>query len=224
MLLTGHNHDFMEDPEFMAAYQRGKDGIGDVEYYMHWRIHVFLWAAKHCFRLGGDFVDCGCGRGFSATVSMKYLDWNSMKLRYFGFDTFSGIDVKYLNEIEANSYLMTRPMSRYPDSFEKVKENFSEFNRIHLIKGSIPETLRKGSCHVRIGKVCFLAIDMNCAVPEIAAAEYFWPKMVSGSMAVLDDYAYHGYQTQKDAFDAFALRKGISILSLPTGQGIYIKP
>jgi len=48
--------------------------------------------------------------------------------------------------------------------------------------------------------------------------------MVSGAMALLDDYAYVGYGEQKKAFDKFSRIKGIKILSLPTGQGVYLKP
>lgn len=65
---------------------------------------------------------------------------------------------------------------------------------------------------------------MNCATAEVAAAEYFWPKMSKGAKALLDDYAYASYEEQKKAFDKFAAAKGITILSLPTGQGLYIKP
>jgi len=65
---------------------------------------------------------------------------------------------------------------------------------------------------------------MNNAVPEIAAAEYFWEKLVSGAVVVLDDYGFTKHIEQKQAFDYFAQRKGITIMALPTGQGMYIKP
>jgi hypothetical protein len=48
--------------------------------------------------------------------------------------------------------------------------------------------------------------------------------MVKGAWVLLDDYAYVGYDEQKKAHDAFARSKGIDILSLPTGQGLYRKP
>jgi len=69
-----------------------------------------------------------------------------------------------------------------------------------------------------------LHIDMNCTLPEIAAAEYFWDRLVSGAAMLLDDYGHGGHEEQKYAFDGFAKRKGVEILSLPTGQGLIIKP
>ena len=65
---------------------------------------------------------------------------------------------------------------------------------------------------------------MNCAVPEIAAAEYFWDKLVSGAVIVLDDYGWVCHIEQKLAFDEFASRKNVQVLVLPTGQGLIFKP
>ena len=41
---------------------------------------------------------------------------------------------------------------------------------------------------------------------------------------MLDDYAYKGFAPQKAAMDAFAARKDVTICSLPTGQGLMLKP
>jgi hypothetical protein len=64
---------------------------------------------------------------------------------------------------------------------------------------------------------------MNCTVPEIEAASFFWEKLVPGGMILLDDYAYAGYEDQNRAFRLFAAQKSAEILSLPTGQGLILK-
>ena len=74
-----------------------------------------------------------------------------------------------------------------------------------------------------IDAVCYLSLDMNNTLPEIAAAEHFWPKLVPGGIMLLDDYSYAGYEEQHAAFNDFAGRQKISILALPTGQGLAIK-
>ena len=68
------------------------------------------------------------------------------------------------------------------------------------------------------------AADMNCAPPEVAALEHFWPRLVSGAVVLLDDYAYLGFESQKRAMDEFAGYHGIAICSLPTGQGLLLRP
>lgn len=65
---------------------------------------------------------------------------------------------------------------------------------------------------------------MNCAAPEIAAAEYFWDRMSPSAVMLLDDYGFVSYEEQKNAFDEFARKKAVEILALPTGQGVIIKP
>jgi hypothetical protein len=68
---------------------------------------------------------------------------------------------------------------------------------------------------------------MNCAFPELQALEFFWDRLVVGAIVILDDYGFSanqtGYINQKLAIDAFAIRKGVSVLCLPTGQGLIVK-
>jgi hypothetical protein len=65
---------------------------------------------------------------------------------------------------------------------------------------------------------------MNCVQPEVSALEYFWPRLEASAIVVLDDYGWPGHENQKDAADNFASSVGTKVLSLPTGQGILIKP
>lgn len=66
---------------------------------------------------------------------------------------------------------------------------------------------------------------MNCVAPEVAALEYFWDKMVSGGVIIFDDYGYaNSTNDQKFAHDKFARSKNVEILTLPTCQGLLIKP
>jgi hypothetical protein len=45
-----------------------------------------------------------------------------------------------------------------------------------------------------------------------------------GAFVLIDDYAFYGYVSEKIAMDRFAQEMGIKILSLPTGQGLLVKP
>src|SRR5437588_7885241 len=89
-----HNHDFVRDPRFLSAYNRGVQA-GQEDYNWHWRVHVGLWAAYHGRQLTGDFVECGVNRGVLSSAIMQYLNWNQLGRRFFLFDTFRGLDEKY---------------------------------------------------------------------------------------------------------------------------------
>ncbi len=72
---------------------------------------------------------------------------------------------------------------------------------------------------LEIDDVAFLHIDLNCAYPERAALEYFWNRLSPSAIVLLDDYAWFGHNSQKQAIDDVARSLGIEVLSLPTGQG-----
>jgi hypothetical protein len=101
-----------------------------------------------------------------------------------------------------------------------VRANFSEWKNVTIIEGSVPETLSQ----VAAKKIAYLHLDMNCSPPEIAAAEFFWDRMVPGAFVLMDDYTFAGCRSQKIALDDFAASKRLRIVSLPTGQGILIRP
>ena len=88
------------------------------------------------------------------------------------------------------------------------------------MEGSIPDTLAR----VETREVAYLHVDLNCTRPEVAAMEFFWDRLVPGALVLFDDYAYEGYQLSKNGTDDFAAGKRVKVLSLPTGQGLLVKP
>lgn len=224
LLYTFHNSDFLKDPLFIESYELGKNTDGGTllkNYDIQWRIHVLCWAAKHAMHLDGDFVDCGVHTGIFARAVMHYTSFQQTNKKYYLLDTFNGLDKKYSSnkEFERN-YLMGYDKEDSDLLYKQVTNTFKEFN-VKIIRGAVPETL----VEVDSDKICYLSIDMNCVYPEVATLEYFWDKMVKGGVIILDDYGYaNSTNDQKQAHDTFALSKGIQILTLPTCQGLIIKP
>jgi Macrocin-O-methyltransferase (TylF) len=222
-LTSIHNHDFMDEPSFIRAYQRGVKAVGK-DYHWHWRVYIGLWAARTAIQKPGDFVECGVNAGFLSSSIMHDLDWDSRGRNFYLLDTFAGIDPRHVSPEELqdgilrkNAELITSGF--YVASVESVRNNFSEWKNLEIIEGVIPDTLSR----ISATQVAFLHIDLNCAPPEVAAIEYLWSRLVSGALVLLDDYAYSGYHHQKAAMDRFAQSRNISIASLPTGQGLIIK-
>lgn len=216
-LSTYHCHSFVDDPIFQAAYARGIQANGNHDHNMRWRAHIALWVAKQASSLDGDFVECGVSTGFLSSAIMQHLEWNKLGKRFFLFDTYEGLDSRFVSDTEAED----GRLNWYSNvKFDKVRKNFQEFEDVHLVKGTVPETLSE----VEISRVCYLSLDMNCTEPEIAALSYFWDKLVPGGFVLLDDYAYSGYEEQHFAFNEFAKNHAVGILTLPTGQGLILKP
>ena len=90
-----HNHEFMSDPLFRRAYEKGITANGG-DFNWDWRVHVGLWAASSAAKLEGDFVECGVNRGFLSSSIMTYLNWNDLHKSFYLMDTFKGIDERHI--------------------------------------------------------------------------------------------------------------------------------
>lgn len=216
-LLTIHNADFSADAQFMAAYAAGKRtrSWGDSD--VRWRMHVICWAASVGLQREGDFVECGVSRGGSAMVLLQYAQLVKTERKFYLLDTFHGPALEYMSESERRNL---KPSPQFEECLEEVRNTFAPYHKtVRIIPGAVPATLSQ----VEADRVAFLSIDMNNAAPEIAAAEFFWPRLSPGAPIVLDDYGWSEHAEQKQAFDEFAKRHSVVILSLPTGQGLIIK-
>lgn len=217
---------FLEEPAFVRAYGAGINSgykhqreRGSTDIHIEWRVHVVCWAAWHAKQLPGSFVECGVNTGIYSLAACNYIDFNSTGKDFFLFDTFNGIPEEQMTERERDVRIKENE-EYFEECYDTVRRNFEPFPRAILVRGTVPDTL--GS--VAIDKVCYLSIDMNIAKPEIAAIEFFWDKLVRGAPVLLDDYGWLHYSLQKEEMDAFASRKGIKILTMPTGQGLIFKP
>lgn len=223
-LRSVHAHDFLHDPAFLLAYERGVAAAGE-DYGWYWRVHVGLWAASCASRIAGHFVECGVNRGFMASAIMRALDWDSLGKTFYLMDTFAGLDARFVSEAEkgAGALESSRRLLRngfYVSGVESVRANFAEWRNVRIVVGAIPETLGQADA----AAVAFLHLDMNCAPPEVAAAEHFWDRLTPGAFILMDDYGYSGFPAQRTALDDFARKRGVKVLSLPTGQGLIVKP
>jgi hypothetical protein len=223
-LYTIHNQDFRDDPRFRAAYDRGVQAARGVDQHLEWRIHVALWAASTALRVPGDFVECGVNAGFVSSAIMNYLHWSSQPRRYYLIDTFAGPVIEQYSAAEGDSGMaeMARrsvAAGAYVTDVERVRANFAEWPNAIVTQGAVPDILPE----VPAGPIAFLHLDMNCAMPERAALEHFWPRMSSGALVLLDDYAYWNHGNQKTAIDSAARTLGANVLALPTGQGLIVR-
>lgn len=217
-LATQHNSDSLQDPKFQKAYQLGREtgsfagswGSVDPEY----RAYTYCWAAYQCRNLEGDYIECGVNKGGMARAAMHYMGFSTNDNRnFYLLDTYEGTPEKFLNDEERRTHNV------YDECYEAVVANFKAFSNVKIVRGEVPGTLD----HVTSEKIAFLSLDMNCVEPEIAAADFFWPKLSVGGVIVLDDYNNIGHERQKHAFDEFCEKRNIKVLGLPTGQGLIFK-
>jgi len=208
----------------MSAYRRGarsghKFTDNPDTLHVEWRVHTVLALAHYAIQLDGDFVECGVNTGIYSLALCEYLEFQKLDKNIFLFDTFEGIPLEQMTDDEISE---GRPAENklYEDCYHSVSDSFRRYPNAHLIRGVVPESLEA----VDIARVCYLSIDMNIVKPEIDALNFFWDKLSPGAPIIFDDYGWKKYRHQKDAQDKFARSKNLTILELPTGQGVLLKP
>jgi hypothetical protein len=215
----------LHTPQFKEAYKTGMNSGhkicrpkgSNLDIQIEWRAYMAIWSACHAARLPGDFVECGVNTGIYSLAICKYLDFNSLDKNFYLFDTFCGIPVEQMSEEERKVRITENEF--YEECYELARSNFAPWPRCRLVRGTVPQTLTT----VDIDKVCYLHVDMNIAAPERAALEHFWDKMVPGGVILFDDYGFDGFQEQYDSANEFAAQRGVTIATLPTGQGLLLK-
>lgn len=211
-LKTYHNASFLKNPDFIHAYS---EALKQDNHAIKWRAHITQWAGDHASKLEGDFVECGVNTAFLTKSVVEYTNFSTLLDKtFYLFDTYNGLVESLVTEDDIAAH-----RNEYTECYQFVIDTFKDYKNVKVIKGIVPDSLNSEN----IEKVAYLSIDMNCVLPEIAALEFFWPKMVKGGIIILDDYDSPGHEAQQEGADKFAHSVEAKILCLPTGQGILIK-
>ena len=207
LIAYGHTAGFRRDPAFAAAVLAARPK--PMELALAWRTHALCWAAKSCLSLPGDYVECGTYEGYSMEVVLRFLDGLPGR-RLWMYDVF---------DPSGGPGEGKRLAEHSPELFDRVRVHFAPWANAVVTRGKVPEALDHGAPE----RIAFLHIDMNNAAAERGAVEWLWDRLAVGGMVVFDDYGWTGYQDQKAAADGFAAERGLSVLELPTGQGLLVK-
>lgn len=205
---------FLEDPRFVALASKHAGLLPIANW--HWNLQTVLWAVRQALKLDGEFMELGVFKGHTTLFVAEYLEFQDIEKRWRLYDTFDGIPDDQLDpgwkDINRNVYGDTF-------SHEEVKARFAAFPNIDVIKGRVPEILAE-NCPDRIA---FLHMDLNNSTAEIQALEALFDRIVPGGLIVFDDYGWTSARAQHDAENRWFAARGLQILALPTGQGLFIK-
>lgn len=215
-----HSAAFLDEVRFIRAYELGANTNSWLGRSIRWRAFVACWAASHAALLPGDFVECGVNRGGLSRMIVDYVRFETLNKKFFLVDTFKGLVPEYLTQDEQRKGLLAIYKYCEDNSVAAVRETFAPFSNVVVIEGAVPDILPD----IPSERIAYLSLDMNCALPEERAAEYFWSRLVPGGIILHDDYGFKLHEEQRKMMDRFAASRGVQVLALPTGQGIVLKP
>lgn len=206
---------FIDDARFMALADKHAHLIPLPN--LHWNLHTVVWAARRAARVEGDFVELGVFKGHTTQFVAEYLEFQKWPRTWFLYDTFDGVPDDQLDAGWADKNARTYKGTY---SYETVAAQFAPFENIVVTKGRVPEILDE----VCPDAIAFMHIDLNNTKAEIAALDKLYERVTPGGVIVFDDYGWTAARAQRDAEDRWFAARGLEILALPTGQGLFIKP
>lgn len=206
---------FLEDARFrtLAHVHAGLLPIPN----WHWNLQTALWAAQQALPVEGDFVELGVFRGHTSLFVAEYLDFANQPRTWRLYDTFDGIPDDQLDPGWAEKNERAYRSGTF--SFEEVRDRFAHIPNMRVIRGRVPEVLNDDGPE----RIAFLHVDLNNATAEIAALDLLFDRISPGGVVVFDDYCWEPSRAQHEAEKAWFAARGLHVLPLPTGQGVFIK-
>jgi hypothetical protein len=205
---------FFEDARFIELADRHADLLPVPNW--HWNLQTALWAVQKTQGVAGDFVELGVFKGHTTLFCAEYVGFADWPKRWFLYDTFDGIPEDQLDEgwAEKNKAVYSESYS-----FEEVRDRFAQMPNVTVVQGRVPEVLADTSPE----RIAFLHVDLNNSTAEVQALDVLFDRVTSGGVILFDDYGWLSSRAQRDAERAWFAARGLHILSLPTGQGLFIK-
>ena len=204
---------FLKDEKFIRLLNEHPESFAKC---LAWRLHTACWAAQHALLLEGDFMECGVENAITTTQIVNYLDFQNVDKQFYLYDTFGGIPEHYVEQAKLaniNHYDKNADLN-----YAKVCKRFASYKNIHITKGELPATFNV----VCPDKIAFLHLDLSNFPAEYDVLKILLPKMVTGSIVLFQGFGYSAYELYKIKDAEYLKERGLSILELPTGQGLLI--
>ncbi len=199
---------FLEDRAFLAYYRRFMDAGNWHSLDRKYTLNQLL---KLALPLAGDMAECGAYKGMSAYLMCQALQSTGRLVHLF--DSFEGLPAPS----KWDGDYWTSGALRIPES--TLRETLKEFDNYRVYAGWIPERFAEAQER----HFCFIHIDVDLYQPTLDSLEFFYPRMCTGGIILMDDYGFTTCPGAKRAADGFFTDKTEPIIMLTTGQALVIK-
>lgn len=199
---------FLEDDEFISYYRRFMDANNWHSLDRKYTLNQLLKMTMH---LDGDVAECGTYNGASAYL-MCQAHRDSGRIIHL-FDSFEGLSAP---ECHDGDY-WERGALAMPESV--LKESLQGFENYRAYKGWIPDRFSD----VENLNFSFIHIDVDLYQPTLASLEFFYDRLDTGGVILMDDYGFKSCPGARLAADDFFSNKPEQVMMLPTGQAFVVK-
>jgi O-methyltransferase len=172
-------------------------------------INILCELIQRTSNLPGAVADCGVYLGSSTIGIGLYMCEHKIRKDIYGFDSFEGFDPKsaaqdlQLGGAE-NEDRHLRGFSA--TSYDRVSAKVRSYGlrNVHLVKGYFRDSFPTVSPELRFS---FVHLDVNLYDSYKECLEFFYPRMVPGSIVLLDEYNDPPWPGCNNAVDEFLAKK-----------------
>ncbi|MBI1405426.1 MAG: macrocin-O-methyltransferase [Caulobacter sp.] len=166
--------------------------------------------------LPGDIVECGVYKGASLLTFARFLETfcpGDRTRKVLGFDHFQGLigrndkdgreDERVGNTAEGwNAGAFRDTLFALVEAFNK--DAFVQSRpRIELVDGDVCETAGAYVADNPGLRISLLHLDMDIHAPTLAALKAFWPRVLTGGVVMLDEFAIREWPGETQAVEEF---------------------
>ena len=178
-----------------------------------------LWSlAKSVRELTGDTAECGVLHGHSSHLICSVMQDDPTHQHHI-FDSFEGLSEPLPADAPQVDTAYQWNEGDLSVSEEEVRKNLRGFEFVHYYPGWIPERFPE----VEETQFKFVHVDVDLYQPTLDSLAFFFPRMVAGGILLCDDYGSEICPGARKAFDQIGEQFGMSVVHLPTGQGLVTK-
>lgn len=221
-LTTTNRHSIFKEKSFLnvkkSADSRWKKNKNDHVRNISWRLHVYLYCVGLALNRPNKnkiFLECGTGKGYMAAGACEKFKFGSMHPPFFLIDSFSA----YMPNERGVQNSSGKKAFCYTDDYEEVKNYFSPYKNINIIKGILPDAIEELPKNT---KISFLHMDLNSATAEEKTLNRLDSFIDKETIILFDDYGGFGGEAQAKIHEEFAKYNCRELLVLPTGQALML--
>ena len=175
--------------------------------------------AKAVRNLPGSTAECGVFRGVASALICQTLKGTyAAGDGHLGFDSFDGVAEPDDLDRRANGRLHWQ-RGQLRASLADTTAFLAPYADCRLVQGWIPDCF--GPAEERQFRLVHIDVDLHSATRDSLA--FFYPRLVTGGMIVLDDHGFVDCPGARQAACEFFADKPEPIIEMPTGQGLIIK-
>lgn len=209
------------DPSRTFEYENAFYATAPINRISKFATHLELY--RRITNLPGAVIECGVFKGNSLFRFIKFraLFENAFSRPIFAFDTFGSFpDAGFAEDYEIRARFIAEAgdSSISQEELTGLLEGLHLHQNVQLIKGDILETVPVFLAQRPELRIALLHIDVDLYEPTRAALEAFYPRLVRGGIAILDDYG--AFPGANKAIEDFFADRPERVQKLPYSHAI----